>query len=67
MSLFTILPGAQPASRMLEELVRAARGIAARNDAVVQDEQGAVLDAERLTQLRRSVQAYADAAGNGVP
>jgi FtsZ-interacting cell division protein ZipA len=67
LSLFTILPGAQSPPQMLEGLVRIARGIAARNGAVVQDEQGASLDAERLTQLRRSVQAYADAAGNGAP
>lgn len=67
LSLFTILPGPQTAPQMLEGLVRIARGIAARNGAVVQDEQGATLDAERLTQLRRSVQAYADAAGNGAP
>jgi len=67
LSLFTILPGAQDASHMLEGLVRIARALASRNGAVVQDEQGAPLDAERLTQLRRSVQAYADAAGNGAP
>ena len=67
LSLFTILPGAQPAPQMLEGLVRIARGIASRNGAVVHDEQGALLDAERLTQMRRSVQAYADAAGNGAP
>ena len=65
LSLFSILPGAQAAPQMLEGLVRIARGIAASNGAVVQDEKGAALDAERLTQMRRSVQAYADAAGNG--
>jgi cell division protein ZipA len=67
LSLFTILPGALPAPKMLEALVRIARGVASLNGAVVHDEQGALLDAERLTQMRRSVQAYADASGNGVP
>jgi len=61
LSVFSILPGPQPAMQMLDGLIRVARDIAGRNGATVQDEQGAVLDAERLTQLRRSVQAYADA------
>jgi FtsZ-interacting cell division protein ZipA len=61
LSLFSILPGPLPAMQILEGLIRVARDIAARNEALVQDEQGAVLDAERLTQLRRSVQAYAEA------
>lgn len=63
-SLFTILPGPLPATRMLDGLVRVARSVALRNDAVVQDEQGAALDAERLTQMRRSVHAYAESSGN---
>lgn len=61
LSVFTILPGPRAATVMLEGLVRVARDIASRTGAVVQDEQGAPLDAERLTQLRRSVQAYAEA------
>jgi len=61
LSVFTILPGPRAATLMLEGLVRVARDIASRSGAVVQDEQGAPLDAEHLTQLRRSVQAYAEA------
>ena len=61
LSMFSILPGPRPAMQILEGLIRVARDVAARNGAMVQDEQGAVLDAERLTQLRRSVQAYAEA------
>jgi hypothetical protein len=39
--------------------------VAARTGAVVQDEQGAVLNAEKLTQLRRSVQMHAEGQGGG--
>jgi FtsZ-interacting cell division protein ZipA len=60
LSVFTILPGPRAATVMLEGLVRVARDVASRIEAVVQDEQGAPLDAERLTQLRRSVQGYAE-------
>lgn len=61
LSLFSVLPGPLPPEATLEALVQLARGIAARLDAVVQDDRGAALDAEHLTQLRRSLQAQPQA------
>jgi len=63
LSLFCILPGPLPPAQMLDELVQLARDVAARVGAVVQDEQGAALTAERLTQMRRSVLAHVEARG----
>jgi FtsZ-interacting cell division protein ZipA len=57
LSLFSVLPGPLPAPRMLGELVATARSIALRLGAVVQDEKGADLDSQRLTELRRSLPA----------
>jgi cell division protein ZipA len=65
LSLFCILPGPLPAAKMLDGLVQLARDVAERAGAIVQDEQGAALNAERLTQLRRSVLAHAEAQGSG--
>jgi cell division protein ZipA len=67
LNLFCILPGPLPAEQMLEELVMLARGLAARVSAIVQDDQGAVLDAEHLTQLRRSVLAAHPDGNEAVP
>jgi cell division protein ZipA len=55
LSMFSVLPGPLPAVRMLEELVATARSIAHRVGAVVQDEKGADLDGQRLTELRRAL------------
>jgi cell division protein ZipA len=55
-SLFCVLPGPLSGSAMLERLVTLSRNLADRLGAVVQDDAGAPLSAERLTQLRRSVQ-----------
>lgn len=64
LSLFTVLPGPLPAVRMLEELVAVARAVAWRLGAVVQDDQGAELDGERLVKLRQSLpEATDDGAG----
>jgi cell division protein ZipA len=57
LSLFSVLPGPLPPARTLEELVATARSIAHRLGAVVQDEKGADLDGQRLTELRRSLPA----------
>jgi FtsZ-interacting cell division protein ZipA len=67
LSVFCILPGPLPPGQMLDGLVQLARDVAGRVGAVVQDEQGAALDAERLAQLRRSVQGHAQARGSGAP
>ena len=55
-SLFCVLPGPLTGSAMVEGLVSLARDLADRLGAVVQDDVGVSLSAERLTQLRRSVQ-----------
>jgi cell division protein ZipA len=55
-SLFCVLPGPLTGSAMVEGLVSLARDLADRLGAVVQDDLGLPLSAERLTQLRRSVQ-----------
>ncbi len=60
LSLFSVLPGALPPVRMLEELVALARALAWRLGAVVQDDQGAELDGERLVRLRQSLPATTD-------
>lgn len=67
LSLFCILPGPLPPAQMLDGLVQLARDIATRVGAVVQDEQGAALNAEKLTQMRRSVLAHAEAQGGAAP
>jgi hypothetical protein len=55
LSLFSVLPGALPPVRMLEELVAVARAVAWRLGAVVQDEHGEELDGDRLVKLRQSL------------
>jgi FtsZ-interacting cell division protein ZipA len=55
-SVFCVLPGPLAGSAMVEGLVSLARDLADRLGAVVQDDLGLPLSAERLTQLRRSVQ-----------
>jgi FtsZ-interacting cell division protein ZipA len=67
LSMFCILPGPLPPAQMLDGLVQLSRDVATRIGAVVQDEQGAALNAERLTQLRRSVLAHAEAQGSARP
>jgi cell division protein ZipA len=62
LSMFSVLPGPLPASRMLGELVATARSIAQRLGAIVQDENGGDLDGQRLVELRRSLPA-----DNGAP
>ncbi|MEY2853250.1 MAG: hypothetical protein RL030_382 [Pseudomonadota bacterium] len=66
LSLFTVLPGALPDEQLLEGLVRLSRALASRLGAVVQDEYGQDLDAERLTQLRRAIAASSN-PGDGDP
>jgi len=55
LSLFAILPGPVPAMQMLDDLLQLARTVAGRVGAVVQDEQGALLEGERLARLKRSL------------
>ncbi|HMA11448.1 MAG TPA: cell division protein ZipA C-terminal FtsZ-binding domain-containing protein [Steroidobacteraceae bacterium] len=55
LSLFAILPGPVPAMQMLDDLLQLARTVAGRVGAVVQDEQGALLEGERLARLKGSL------------
>lgn len=55
LSLFSVLPGALPAVRMLEELVAVARAVSWRLGATVQDEHGAELEGDVLVKLRQSL------------
>lgn len=61
LSLFSILPGPVPPEAMLDGLVDVARTLARRFDALVQDDQGAALDAARLQALRDSLDGSAGA------
>lgn len=54
-ALFSVLPGPLPPAAMLEGLVEAARALARRLDALVQDGGGAELNAARLEALRQSL------------
>jgi cell division protein ZipA len=62
-SLFCVLPGPVAAEQMLDGLVTLARQLAGKIEAAVQDERGQELDAERLTQLRRSLHPEAGEEG----
>lgn len=64
LSLFAVIPGPRPGAQMLEGLVQLARTLAGRLGGIVQDEHGQDLDAERLTQLRRTVASF-DEHGDG--
>jgi cell division protein ZipA len=59
LSLFCVLPGPVAATRMLDDLLGLAHAVAGRLGAVAQDEQGAALAGERLSQLRRSLSPQA--------
>jgi cell division protein ZipA len=63
LSLFSVLPGPLPPVRMLEELVATARSVAHRLGAIVEDEHGAGLDGQRLSELRRSLPDGGGGAG----
>jgi cell division protein ZipA len=52
LNVFTVLPGPLPAERALEELAANAGDLAARLDAVVQDDLGRLLTAGRLAELK---------------
>jgi hypothetical protein len=67
LNLFSVLPGALPPVRMLEELVAVARGLAHRLSAIVQDESGADLDGMRLSQMRRSLPEESKPGDGTVP
>jgi cell division protein ZipA len=66
-SLFCVLPGPLSGYAMVEGLVSLARDLADRLGAVVQDDVGVTLSAERLTQLRRSVQEEPADSGEAAP
>lgn len=55
LNVFSVLPGALPPERMLDELVGVARALAHRLGAVVQDSDRQDLDGVRLSQLQQSL------------
>jgi cell division protein ZipA len=55
LNVFSVLHGAMPPLRMLDNLVGLARALALRLGAVVQDSSGQELDDVRLTQLQQSL------------
>jgi FtsZ-interacting cell division protein ZipA len=55
LNVFSVLPGALPPLRVLEELTGLARTLAQKLGAVVQDSDGQELDAGRLAQLQQSL------------
>jgi FtsZ-interacting cell division protein ZipA len=55
-SLFTVLPGPLPPAAALDHLLDIARELSQRLPARLQDEQGQPLDADRLEDLRDSMQ-----------
>lgn len=55
LNVFSILPGALPPPRMLDELTGLARAIAQRLGAVVQDSSGRDLDSARLAELQQTL------------
>lgn len=67
LSLFAVIPGPRPAAQMLEGLVQLARSLAGRLGGIVQDEHGQDLDAERLTQLRRTVASFEEHGDGATP
>jgi FtsZ-interacting cell division protein ZipA len=66
-SVFSILPGPVAAVQMFDALVQLARAVASRTGAVVQDEHGALLEGQRLAQLRSSLQGRGPATGDSTP
>jgi FtsZ-interacting cell division protein ZipA len=57
LSLFTVLPGPLPPAAALDHLIDTARELSQRLPARLQDEQGQPLNAERLEDLRDSMQS----------
>ncbi len=60
--LFSVLPGPLPAQQTFDELLALGRDIASRLLGLVQDERGQPVDAERIAQIRASLQP--DSAGS---
>lgn len=54
-AVFSVLPGPWPGTRALEEMITAARSLAARLGGVLQDDKGTALGAETVERLRGEV------------
>lgn len=54
-TLFAVLPGPLEAAALVEEMIGAGRRLAEELQGVLQDERGAILNAQRLADLRASV------------
>lgn len=64
-AMFLVLPAAVSGERALEELLSAARALAARLGGHLQDERGASLDESRVGQLRQDVASFERGAAAG--
>lgn len=62
-ALFTVMPGPQPGPQAFDELIVAARSLAAHLNGHLQDERGAPLTVGRIGQLRDEITAYERARG----
>jgi cell division protein ZipA len=61
-AMFAVLPGPLDGERAFDELVAAARAIAARLGGLVQDERGVALGVARAGQLREDAAAFGSAS-----
>ncbi len=63
-AIFTVMPGPLPVVRAFDELLDAARGLAARLGGQLQDDRGAPLSVQRVFQLREEVVAFERSLGS---
>jgi cell division protein ZipA len=63
-AIFTVMPGPLPAVRAFDELLDAARGLAARLGGQLQDDRGAPLSVQRVFKLREEVVAFERSLGS---
>lgn len=65
LNMFAVLPGPIPEREAFEELVHAARQIAERLDAKIEDQHGQELTSDRISRLRQSLEAPVAARAAG--
>jgi FtsZ-interacting cell division protein ZipA len=57
-TLFAVLPGPLDAAALVEEMIGAGKHLAEKLHGVLQDERGAALNVQRLSDLRADVAAW---------
>ena len=65
LNLFSVLPGVMSERETFDELVRAARVLAERLEGTIADQHGEELTSQRITRLRQSLEAPAQARASG--